>query len=1118
METSQHKTVNRAATVQPAAALKTVQRQALAATTPVRVPSFAKVSSPHDPAEQEAEATAQKIMRLAVPESSGAYMKTGRGGMFRQVKPEEKEKKPQLKLQSPYLTRFAAAGIFPKQKDEDEKIHRKVEELPKEQERIHRKPEGQPDVSANVAAEIETSLAAGKPLPLSVRRFMEPRFQADFGKVKIHTGKKAASLNRQFSAQAFTVGNQIFFGKDKFKPDTPEGQELIAHELTHTIQQGAVVQRRALNVTQQSPPMVQRLGISDILDYIAEKAYNIPGYRMFTIVLGVNPINMEHVDRSAANILRAAVEFMPFGHKITQALDKYGVFEKAGKWIEQQIDALGMVGKAFYDSLMAFLDSLGWGDLSHPIRTVERAIKIFTDPIDKLIAFAKGIFNGIITLIKEAILRPLAALAKGRFPGWYDLLKAILGEDPVTGEKVAPTPDLVIGSFMKLIGQEEVWLNLKKAKAVARAWAWFKGVLSSLLKFVKQIPSLFITALKSLTIEDIILLPRALAKVASVFGNFIGDFIKWGLNAVLNLLEIIFAVVAPKAVPYLKKTGKAFTTIIKHPIAFVGHLVHAGKLGFQKFSSKFGMYLKKSLLEWLTGTLGPSVYIPKSFEIREIIKFVLSVLGLTWQNIRAKLVKVVGETTVKIMETEFDIVVTLVTQGPAAAWDKIYAQLANLQELVMGEITKYVTVTVVQNAIAKLLTMLTPAGAFIQAIIAIYNTIMFFVERLRQIIQVVTAFLDSLAAIAAGVIVAAAKRVESTLAGLLTLVISFLARFAGLGKLSDAVTNIINKIRAPIDLALDKVVGWIVTTAKSSFKKLMGKDKDKDKETPESQDVKARVAGDLRGKVIDGRAAEEALLQAMYAKYRPLGLKDIEFERDRDNPEIIDVFVSASLKKKVVSMPKSKQLVKIGIDMLFNNPRTSIYAFIEGNKPFPPDGKPIQSQSSRDPSHKKHAEAKFKQKVPQLLERIKKLQKDKKISQGEVPVTLEMNRTPCDEKCVPLLEKIGDELRGKVRLIIKPTSVWEQKGGLWHPELSTAEGLVRLMKAGIEVKPSDVWDVLFKLILEQGRADELRVKGQWYRVNETDLRAARSNFEDMLNQATGKFNKLQAVDKPAKLP
>ncbi|MBI4473200.1 MAG: hypothetical protein HY646_11060 [Acidobacteria bacterium] len=305
--------------------------------------------------------------------------------------------------------------------------------------------------------------------------------------------------------------------------------------------------------------------------------------------------------------------------------------------------------------------------------------------------------------------------------------------------------------------------------------------------------------------------------------SFVVQFITWAGNTVWNLLEIIFDVVAPGLLGYVKKAAGAFRTILKDPIGFVGNLVRAGILGFKQFALNIGTHLKTSIIQWLTGSLaGANIYIPQAFELKEIIKFVLSVLGLTWQNIRQKLVKVIGETAVKVLETGFDIVVTLVTEGPAAAWEKIKEQLTNLKEIILEEILSFVAVKIVQSAVTKLISSLNPAGAVIQAIIAIYNTIMFFVERLRQIIQVAAAFIDSLAAIASGVIASAANRVEQTLAGLLTLAISFLARIVGLGRVSDAVINIINKIRTPIDNALDKVVDWIVTMAKKLGKLAVG--------------------------------------------------------------------------------------------------------------------------------------------------------------------------------------------------------------------------------------------------------------------------------------------------------
>ncbi|WP_038967618.1 DUF4157 domain-containing protein [Bradyrhizobium diazoefficiens] len=96
---------------------------------------------------------------------------------------------------------------------------------------------------ASVAARIASSMSGGTALPTTVRAQMEPRFGANFGSVRIHTNEKAANLSGRLNARAFTVGNHVFFGRGQFQPDRRDGRELIAHELTHTIQQGGVAQR-----------------------------------------------------------------------------------------------------------------------------------------------------------------------------------------------------------------------------------------------------------------------------------------------------------------------------------------------------------------------------------------------------------------------------------------------------------------------------------------------------------------------------------------------------------------------------------------------------------------------------------------------------------------------------------------------------------------------------------------------------------------------------------------------------------------------------------------------------------------------------------------------------------
>jgi len=752
MEAVKHKMVNRPAPESQAAG------HPIALRIPPGVQASMGVAAAHDPAEKEAEATARRIVGMPGP-----------------------------------------AG---KTKRNDRQLQRRADTA--EEKAI--------PASPATTEEIRQSLSSGNPLPGNVKSFMESRFNADFSRVRIHNDSRSSKLNQQLSSQAFTYGNHIFFGQDKFRPESTDGKELIAHELTHTIQQRAVIQKKSLpGINQFRPSMVQRLGISDALDYFADKANHIPGFRMFTIILGVNPVNMSSVDRSAANVFRAVIEFIPGGGLITQALDNHGITERVANWVAQQISSLGMVGSSIRQAINRFLDSLSWTDIFHLGDVWRRAVRIFTEPIDRIIQFARNLLSGIIEMIKQAILLPLARLAEGTRA--YPLLKAVLGRDPVTGEAVPQTAETIIGGFMTLIGQEEIWANIQRANAIPRAWAWFRGAMSALLGFVGQIPQLVIAAFRSLELMDIVLVPRAFIKVGRVFAGFVGQFISWAGTTIWNLLEIIFDVVAPSVMPYLRRARSAFQSILRNPVGFVGNLVRAAIQGFRQFATNFLTHLRNSLIQWLTGAL-PGVYIPQALNLREIIRFVLSVLGLTWQHVRTKLVRAVGETSVRALVTGFEFVRILVTQGPAAAWDKIVETIQNLQQMVIDGVMEFVRSRIIQAAVTRLLSMLSPAGAFIQAIIAIYNTVMFFIERLRQIAQVAASFIDSIAAIAGGAIAAAAQRVESTMAGLLTLVISFLARIAGLGRVSDAVMNIIRRVREPIDRAIDRVVQWIVAQAR----------------------------------------------------------------------------------------------------------------------------------------------------------------------------------------------------------------------------------------------------------------------------------------------------------------
>ncbi|MBD2207033.1 DUF4157 domain-containing protein [Calothrix sp. FACHB-1219] len=155
--------------------------------------------------EQEADRVADTVMRMSEPTNSGVLTHSN-------------------SLQPMPIQRMCTECA----EEEEEKIHTKES------------PGQAPTVTPALEARLDGTRGGGEPLPESVRGIMEPRFGADFGGVRVHTGSEADTLNRELGAQAFTRQRDIYFGAGRYSPETRDGQQLLAHELTHVVQQGTL--------------------------------------------------------------------------------------------------------------------------------------------------------------------------------------------------------------------------------------------------------------------------------------------------------------------------------------------------------------------------------------------------------------------------------------------------------------------------------------------------------------------------------------------------------------------------------------------------------------------------------------------------------------------------------------------------------------------------------------------------------------------------------------------------------------------------------------------------------------------------------------------------------------
>ncbi|WP_143306258.1 eCIS core domain-containing protein [Chitinophaga vietnamensis] len=174
-----------------------------------------RVGAVDDPMEREADTMADKVLRSPAPFSIQRKC----------AHCEEEEKKVQLKPQSSFA-------------------------------------QSQSNDSA-IAESLHHSAGQGQGMDAPVRSFMEERFGANFSAVRIHTGHEAGQLSEQLQARAFTVGNDIYFNSGEYRPDSDSGKHLLAHELTHTIQQNG-----AAALIQRAPKCPQ-----DVIDKLVEEMH-----------------------------------------------------------------------------------------------------------------------------------------------------------------------------------------------------------------------------------------------------------------------------------------------------------------------------------------------------------------------------------------------------------------------------------------------------------------------------------------------------------------------------------------------------------------------------------------------------------------------------------------------------------------------------------------------------------------------------------------------------------------------------------------------------------------------------------------------------------------------------
>ncbi|MEV5971700.1 hypothetical protein [Streptomyces sp. NPDC051921] len=341
------------------------------------------------------------------------------------------------------------------------------------------------------------------------------------------------------------------------------------------------------------------------------------------------------------------------------------------------------------------------------------------------------------------------------------------------------------------------------------------------------------------------------------------DAIVGAIKTIKELTNLLLGILA--------KAASAVMKIIKDPIGFLGNLVRAVGAGLNLFVSNIGEHLKKGLVSWLLGTaVKAGLDLPQRFDLRGIITLIASLLGLTWDNIRARITrKGVPDEAMSAVESSVPVAQSLAREGPAGAVKEIEAEAGDLKSTILSKLTEYLVPTVIIAGITWIVSLLNPASAFVRAVKGIIDIVTFVVNQGAQIADFVNAVLDAVIEIANGGAAGVPKMVEGALAASIPLLIGFLASLLGIGNLANKVKSVFQAVSRPVNRAIDKVVDFIAKKGKALWQKLKG-DKTPKGDAPAKNSTvgsgpKASDRSPASSRGSEGRAKEARLEKALTA-------------------------------------------------------------------------------------------------------------------------------------------------------------------------------------------------------------------------------------------------------------
>lgn len=479
-----------------------------------------------------------------------------------------------------------------------------------------------------------------------------------------------------------------------------------------------------------------------------------------------------------------------------------------------------------------------------------RASQEFTDALDRVDEYLKERYSGVggfFVGIGDAVVG---------MPRWiireYERAEGQFGDD-VCDLLLEISTDVngVIAAAQAIIAQarEDIDAAFDAMEAefpefAAQERARFAGMLDGLSRQVTEAQTSFVRDVSEAATTAVVEAQAAieerrqaargvLGRIAAAIEEFIDDPVTAIINGLLNVLGI-----PPSAFwGLVARIQQVVSDIADDPENFINNLTAGVKLGFQQFFDNFGTHVLRGFWNWLFSGLDVPIPIPTDLSPRSLFSFALQLMGITWPRVRQILVAHVGEQNVAIIEAVWELVSVLIERGPEGLVEMVKEQLTPevIVQTILEAAVEYLIETLIQQVVMRVIGMLNPAGAVLQAIDLIYQVCSWIFRNAARIFRFVEAVVNGMADVIAGNIGGLANKVEQALASMVPIAIDFLAGLLHLGGLPNQVAEVITTLQARVYAAMDLVIGFLVERGRALLAAL-GLGGEEDEEEGEGND------------------------------------------------------------------------------------------------------------------------------------------------------------------------------------------------------------------------------------------------------------------------------------------